>query len=146
MSAPASPPVHPAALAHPGWAKAHPSEGEFIDSGLSRMGRMFSSAHSGTDAVAELAAAISSNDIVVVGMKFNPFVSLARSTLDKAGLAYKYCEYGGYFSQYQARFAIKKWSGWSTIPQVFVKGQLIGGADLTLQLTKSGELAKMLKG
>jgi monothiol glutaredoxin len=35
-------------------------------------------------------------------------------------------------------------SGWPTIPQVFVKGQLIGGADITEELNESGELREKL--
>jgi monothiol glutaredoxin len=35
-------------------------------------------------------------------------------------------------------------SGWPTIPQVFVKGELIGGAAITQELGASGELAKIL--
>jgi monothiol glutaredoxin len=36
-------------------------------------------------------------------------------------------------------------SGWPTIPQVFVKGELIGGADITEELAASGELTKILE-
>jgi monothiol glutaredoxin len=36
-------------------------------------------------------------------------------------------------------------SGWPTIPQVFVKGELIGGADITEELAASGELAQILE-
>ena len=36
-------------------------------------------------------------------------------------------------------------SGWPTIPQVFVKGELIGGADITEELHASGELEQKLK-
>jgi monothiol glutaredoxin len=36
-------------------------------------------------------------------------------------------------------------SGWPTIPQVFVKGELIGGADITEELAASGELARLLE-
>jgi monothiol glutaredoxin len=36
-------------------------------------------------------------------------------------------------------------SGWPTIPQVFVKGELVGGADITQELAESGELAKLLE-
>jgi monothiol glutaredoxin len=36
-------------------------------------------------------------------------------------------------------------SGWPTIPQIFVKGELIGGADITEELAASGELARMLE-
>ena len=35
-------------------------------------------------------------------------------------------------------------SGWPTIPQVFVKGELVGGADITEELGASGELAQLL--
>jgi len=36
-------------------------------------------------------------------------------------------------------------SGWPTIPQVFVKGELVGGADITQELAESGELTKILE-
>jgi monothiol glutaredoxin len=35
-------------------------------------------------------------------------------------------------------------SGWPTIPQVFVKGELVGGADITEELAASGELQQKL--
>ena len=35
-------------------------------------------------------------------------------------------------------------SGWPTIPQVFVKGELIGGADITEELLASGDLERRL--
>jgi monothiol glutaredoxin len=36
-------------------------------------------------------------------------------------------------------------SGWPTIPQVFVKGELIGGADIVEELAASGELERTLE-
>jgi monothiol glutaredoxin len=36
-------------------------------------------------------------------------------------------------------------SGWPTIPQVFVKGELIGGADIVEELAASGELERKLE-
>jgi monothiol glutaredoxin len=36
-------------------------------------------------------------------------------------------------------------SGWPTIPQVFVKGELVGGADIVEELEQSGELAVTLR-
>jgi monothiol glutaredoxin len=36
-------------------------------------------------------------------------------------------------------------SGWPTIPQVFVRGELIGGADITEELAASGELTRLLE-
>ena len=35
-------------------------------------------------------------------------------------------------------------SGWPTIPQVFVKGELIGGADIVSELSETGELERKL--
>jgi monothiol glutaredoxin len=35
-------------------------------------------------------------------------------------------------------------SGWPTIPQVFIKGELVGGADITEELAASGELERKL--
>jgi len=42
------------------------------------------------------------------------------------------------------RAELQELSGWPTIPQVFVKGQLVGGADITEELGESGELATLL--
>ena len=36
-------------------------------------------------------------------------------------------------------------SGWPTIPQVFVKGELVGGADIVEELEQSGELEQTLR-
>jgi len=36
-------------------------------------------------------------------------------------------------------------SGWPTIPQLFVKGELVGGADITEELAESGELTQILE-
>jgi monothiol glutaredoxin len=42
------------------------------------------------------------------------------------------------------RQELSQLSGWPTIPQVFVKGELIGGADITEELLASGELQRKL--
>jgi monothiol glutaredoxin len=44
----------------------------------------------------------------------------------------------------QIRQELQAISGWPTIPQVFVKGELIGGADITQELAASGELEQKL--
>src|SRR5438270_393401 len=91
--------------------------------------------------IAEVAAAVAANDIVVVGMRQNPFPKKARKLLDEAGLAYKYLEYGNYFGGWHTRLALKMWTGWPTLPMVFLKGTLVGGADDVARLLQSGELA-----
>jgi len=45
----------------------------------------------------------------------------------------------------QIRQELSALSGWPTIPQVFVKGELIGGADITEELAASGELTRVLE-
>jgi monothiol glutaredoxin len=44
----------------------------------------------------------------------------------------------------QIRQELSAISGWPTIPQVFVKGELLGGADITEELVESGELQRKL--
>jgi monothiol glutaredoxin len=45
----------------------------------------------------------------------------------------------------QIRQDLSAISGWPTIPQVFVKGELVGGADIVEELEASGELAQTLR-
>jgi monothiol glutaredoxin len=45
----------------------------------------------------------------------------------------------------QIREELSALSGWPTIPQVFVKGELIGGADICQELQASGELEQTLR-
>ena len=94
----------------------------------------------GAEIVAEVEAAIATNEIVVVGMKQNPVPKRARRMLDAAGLAYKYLEYGSYLGQYRKRLPLKLWTGWTTFPMIFVKGVFVGGADDLEKLLASGEL------
>jgi monothiol glutaredoxin len=95
-----------------------------------------------SDMVKEVQAAVAANDIVVVGMKQNPFPKKARKALDAAGIAYKYLGYGSYLGEWRRRLALKMWTGWPTFPMVFVKGVFVGGADDLERLIKSGELAR----
>jgi len=44
----------------------------------------------------------------------------------------------------RARPALKEWSDFPTIPQIFVKGELIGGSDIALEMYQSGDLKRML--
>lgn len=96
------------------------------------------------DIVAEVAAEVASNDVVVVGVAWNVPARKAREALDAAGVKYRYLEYGNYLRGWRLRVAIKLWSGWPTYPQVFVRGTLIGGARETKALLASGDFAKLL--
>ncbi len=95
-----------------------------------------------TEILKEVQAAAAANDIVVVGMRMNPFPKKARKLLDAAGIAYKYLEYGSYLGEWRRRLVLKMWTGWPTFPMVFVKGVLIGGAEDLARLIAKGELGK----
>jgi glutaredoxin-related protein len=95
------------------------------------------------DIVREVEAAVAANEVVVLGMRQNPFPRKARKLLDAAGLRYCYLEYGSYFSEWRRRLALKLWTGWPTFPMVFVKGELIGGASELQKLLESGELRQL---
>jgi glutaredoxin-related protein len=99
-----------------------------------------------TTIVQEVRDAIASNDVVVVGMASNPSVKRVRQALNTAGIEYAYLAYGGYLSKWKERLAIKLWSGWPTYPQVFVKGQLMGGKDRTREALADGSFQAALRG
>jgi len=90
------------------------------------------------DTIMELEDCIKNNDIVIIGMALNPHVKRAKKAIEEQKFQYTYKEYGGYFSAWKQRLAIKMWSGWPTFPQIFVRGTLIGGASDTVTAIKNG--------
>ena len=48
------------------------------------------------------------------------------------------------FEEPEIREALKRYSNWPTYPQLYVKGELIGGCDIALEMLKSGELKKLM--
>ncbi|WP_437538069.1 glutaredoxin domain-containing protein [Sorangium sp. So ce726] len=90
--------------------------------------------------VDEVAATVSRDQVVVVGMAQNPFVKKARQLLDGAGVKYTYLEYGSYLSRWKERLAIKLWAGFPTFPMVFVAGVLEGGYRELVKLRDEGKL------
>lgn len=98
------------------------------------------------ETVREVEAAIAKHAVVVVGMAQNPHVRKVKQALSEAGIEYEYLEYGSYLSGWAPRLAIKIWSGWATFPQVFVRGTLIGGEDLTKAAIADGTLKARIAG
>ena len=45
----------------------------------------------------------------------------------------------------ELREALKVYSSWPTYPQLYINGELVGGCDIVLEMSESGELAKMVK-
>ena len=44
----------------------------------------------------------------------------------------------------EIRANLPRYSNWPTFPQLFIRGELIGGCDITIELFESGELARMI--
>jgi monothiol glutaredoxin len=96
------------------------------------------------DVVREVETTVQRDPVVVVGMAQNPHVKNVRKALTEAKIPFTYLEYGSYFSEWKKRLAIKLWSGWPTFPQVFVRGVLLGGEDLTKAAIADGSLGTRL--
>lgn len=101
-------------------------------------------AHSHEDIISEVRHALAEHRIVIIGMSQNPYPKKACRMLNAKRIAHKYLEYGSYLSQWRRRNALKMWTGWPTLPMVFIDGMLIGGARELTQLRDSGELERML--
>ncbi len=46
----------------------------------------------------------------------------------------------------EIRQGIKEYSNWPTIPQLYVKGEFVGGSDIMMEMYESGELQQMVNG
>jgi monothiol glutaredoxin len=97
------------------------------------------------EVVQEVQRAVAETPVVVLGMAQNTHVKNVRKALEKAGIELRYIEYGSYLSGWKKRLAIKLWSGWPTFPQVFVRGVLLGGEDLTVAALADGSLRQRLQ-
>lgn len=96
------------------------------------------------DLLDQVQNAVASHAVVVIGMSGNPFVAKARKALARAEVPFQYLEFGSYISQWRRRNALKMWTGWPTLPMVFVRGVLVGGAEDLNRLLTSGELKELL--
>ncbi|SDX24910.1 Grx4 family monothiol glutaredoxin [Marinobacter mobilis] len=45
----------------------------------------------------------------------------------------------------ELREALKAYSSWPTYPQLYINGELVGGCDIVMEMSESGELAEMVK-
>jgi monothiol glutaredoxin len=46
----------------------------------------------------------------------------------------------------EVRQAVKDFSSWPTIPQLYVRGEFVGGSDIVYEMYEAGELQKLLAG
>lgn len=95
------------------------------------------------DAISE---AIAENDVILF-MKGNPeqpmcgFSARTAAALDELRAPYAAVDV---LPDPRIRQELSELSNWPTIPQLFVKGELVGGCDIVTELYESGELAQMI--
>ena len=90
---------------------------------------------------------LSSHDILLY-MKGTPdfpqcgFSGQAVAALNAIGKPYAFVNI---FEDEEIRRGLKEYSNWPTFPQLYVKGELIGGSDIVVEMYHSGELKKLLE-
>ena len=98
------------------------------------------------EANARIADIVTSNDVVLF-MKGTPlfpqcgFSSKAISILDHLGVAYETIDV---LQDMEVRQGIKAYSDWPTIPQLYIKGEFVGGSDIMMEMYEAGELHELL--
>ena len=99
-----------------------------------------------TDANARIAEIVGKNDVVLF-MKGTPlfpqcgFSSRAIAILNRLGAPYETVDV---LQDAEIRQGIKQYSDWPTIPQLYVKGEFVGGADIVTEMFQAGELQSHL--
>jgi monothiol glutaredoxin len=94
-----------------------------------------------------IANEVKSNDVVLF-MKGTPqfpmcgFSGQVVQILDYLGVPYKGLNV---LENDELRQGIKEFSNWPTIPQLYVKGEFVGGCDIIREMFQAGELAGLLK-
>ena len=99
-----------------------------------------------TDAAATIDATIKANDVVLFmkGTKQFPqcgFSGQVVQILDYVGADYKDVNV---LEDMDIREGIKTFSNWPTIPQLYVKGEFVGGCDIIREMFQAGELQQLM--
>jgi monothiol glutaredoxin len=99
-----------------------------------------------TDAQTRIADIVKQNDIVLFmkGTALFPqcgFSSRAVAILDRLGPPYETVDV---LQDPEIRAGIKEYSDWPTVPQLYVKGEFVGGSDIMMEMFESGELQQLL--
>ena len=100
------------------------------------------------DVNARIEEQLKSHDILLY-MKGTPdfpqcgFSGQAVAALNAIGKPYAFVNI---FEDEEVRQGLKEYSNWPTFPQLYVKGELIGGSDIVIEMYHSGELKTLLEG
>ena len=99
-----------------------------------------------SDQVQTRIAGIVQEHDVVLFMKGTPqfpqcgFSSRAIAILDHLGVGYESVDV---LQDQEVRQGIKEFSDWPTIPQLYVKGEFVGGSDIMMEMYEAGELQQL---
>ena len=99
-----------------------------------------------SDVNSRISDIVGSNDVVLF-MKGTPlfpqcgFSNRAVAILDHCGVAYESVDV---LQDMEVRQGIKTFSEWPTIPQLYVKGEFVGGSDIMMEMFEAGELQAMM--
>ena len=99
-----------------------------------------------SDANTRIADIVTSNDVVLF-MKGTPlfpqcgFSSKAIAILDHLGVTYQTVDV---LQDMEVRQGIKAYSDWPTIPQLYIKGEFVGGSDIMMEMYQAGELHQLM--
>ena len=98
-----------------------------------------------SDANTRISDLVTTNDVVLF-MKGTPlfpqcgFSSKAIAILDHCGVAFESVDV---LQDMEIRQGIKAYSDWPTIPQLYVKGEFLGGSDIMMEMFEAGELQQL---
>ena len=99
-----------------------------------------------SDVNARIGEIVNNNDIVLF-MKGTPlfpqcgFSSRAIAILEHLGVPYESVDV---LQDMEIRQGIKSFSDWPTIPQLYVKGEFVGGSDIMMEMYEAGELHQLM--
>ena len=99
-----------------------------------------------SDARERIGEIVRGNDVVLFmkGTALFPqcgFSSRAVAILDHLGTPFETVDV---LQDQEIRQGIKEYSEWPTIPQLYVKGEFVGGSDIMMEMFESGELQQMV--
>src|SRR3982751_6706649 len=99
-----------------------------------------------TNAKERIEALVKSNEVVLFmkGTALFPqcgFSSRAVAILDHLGAKFETVDV---LQDQEIRTGIKDYSDWPTIPQLYVKGEFVGGSDIMMEMFESGELQALV--
>ena len=99
-----------------------------------------------SDAQSRIAEVVGNNEVVLFmkGTALFPqcgFSGRAIAILDRLGVKYETVDV---LQDPEIRQGIKEYSDWPTVPQLYVKGEFVGGSDIMMEMFESGELQELV--